>query len=225
MSDSEDINDEEEDDNYDDQHYFLHPPSVEALHTPPIYHTPHIPTTGLMFWGSPDATSHPPTSHHIQTRPYSERKPLPHATPIHHKRTKEEMYPHTTHIQHSLHTERKPLPCATPIHWATPTLGPLTTPSSNKNFSWFKSQMIAELFEAFNRSVFDEKVSSKYIIEVSLHSVVHYYISNVRECILLCWTNSTPMCTYLPPPPPPLPSSTPGNVAPFRYRLKYIPVT
>ena len=31
---------------------------------------------------------------------------------------------------------------------------PVTTPSANKNFSWYKTQMIQELFELFNSTLF-----------------------------------------------------------------------
>lgn len=133
VSDSEDIISDGDDE--DDQNQFPHPSSVGALHAPPIYHTPHIPTTGLMFWGSPDATTRPHTLYHQHT-PLTERSTPSCAT----------------------HTERKPLPFATPMYCAPLPLAPLTTPSSNKNFPRFKSQMIEELFQVFNKSVFDEKV-------------------------------------------------------------------
>ena len=38
---------------------------------------------------------------------------------------------------------------------------PVTTPSANKNFSRYKTQMIQELFELFNSTVFENKVRSR----------------------------------------------------------------
>ena len=155
MSDSEDCNNEVEDNEGENQTRLLQP----SLVTPPIYHTPYIPNTGLMFWGSPDASTR-------KQKAFKDRKPLPCATPIHHHAISRGQNTHRFHtlIQNGPQTEKKPLAGSTLTNHAPPPQFSLTTPSSNKYFPRYKSQMIAELYDVFNKSVFDGKVLKKYIL-------------------------------------------------------------
>ena len=143
--------------------------------TPPTYSTPHMPDTGVMFWGSPNAHQHKCKA------PETGKKPLPHATP-----SNTCIYKYNTPF-----TEKKPLPFVTPtvkfntavnmksvsirsgrksltgckesyfttpFRRAPPPLDILTTPSSTKYFPRFKSNMVQELFQMFNETVFENKV-------------------------------------------------------------------
>ncbi len=151
MSDSEEVDDHEEDKEGRDE-----------IETPPIYSTPHIPNTGVVFWGSPEVPESKFGFSHYGNSTSTKEKPRFKTPSV--RFNWDSIFKPTVRSGRKSLTSRKNPFCSTPLERVPPMIGSLTTPSSSKNFPRFKSTIVLELFDSFNKSVFKNKVIFIFLI-------------------------------------------------------------
>ena len=166
VSDSEDMDDsiisENEDDTSSKENQPPHtdahactPPSLNHTHSP-VYstpYTPYTPYTGVAFWGASDGAA---SSISVTPAPSvcsPERRNLTYATPG-----------YISDIHLDFRKNRLNFFFLFCFVGSAFQLGPsrsqppVVTPSASKNFSHFKNDMIGELYELFNSTIFENKV-------------------------------------------------------------------